>query len=134
MELIDLCGQHIFSGIEPFTVKTGWCANSNGVRFVFDGVTYEAVEDPADGYRSFLGRINESDVMPNNTFPGVLVVCHMEQSHYNEILCAVDAHNGKIVLRIGTDYSDGFYPRCILEYNPENMHLNEMRGGTHEIH
>lgn len=130
MELIDLCGQHIFSGIEPFTVKTGWCENCNGVRFVFDGVAYEAVEDPCDGYRSYLGRINESDVMPKNTFPGVLVVCHMEQNHHDEILCAVDAHNGKIVLRIGTDYFEDYYPRCILEYNPENMHLNEMRGGT----
>lgn len=83
------------------------------------------------GFSALMGN-GAMEVLTNETADQQYAT-HRSRGHesvFNEFICAVDAHNGEIVLRIGTDYSDGYYPRCILEYNPENMHINEMRGGT----
>lgn len=126
MTLHDLCGYHLFSGIERFQTPAEYGLTRSGVRFIFDGVSYEVWEDPSDGYRSYLGEIYESDSLPAYLFPvSVPVVCHMDDSECSEILCVRDALNGEIIMRIGTDYSEDYYPQCILEYYPENMSVNQ---------
>ena len=125
MTLYDLCGHHLFSGIEMFSTPDEYGLTRSGVRFIFDGVSYEVLEDPSDGYRSYLGEIYESDSLPAYLFPvSVPVICHMDDSQDSEILCVRDILNGVVIMRIGTDYYDDYYPQCILEYYPENMSVN----------
>ena len=37
----------------------------------------------------------------------------------------IDIVNGKTFLSIGTKHWNDYYPICIFDYEPENIHLNE---------
>ena len=126
MNLEDLCGQHIFEGIDQIHIPADdFELERDGLRFMLDGKAYEVRENPDDGYRSYCGAIWESDEKPRNTFVGVPCVCHMDESEDNEILVFRDMYTGKIFLRIGTNDVYDFYPVCIFDYTPENMSCNE---------
>lgn len=113
MKLIDLCGIHKLSGVE-----TG----EDSIRFILDGVAYEAVEDPDDGYRSYMGELNITDKRIRFTFSPVEVLCSMNNDE--EILEIRDTNNGETILRLGTDYSDSYYPQCVFNWMPEKMACN----------
>ena len=101
--------------------------NQNICSFTLDGVTYKAIENPDDGYRSYMEELEVSDRTPINSFHGVGVVCSMkENTEYenNDILVIRDAHNGKTILEIGTENYDDYYPCCQFVYHPENMMCN----------
>ena len=60
LNLSDLVGAHVLSGIETGVRAfddSFWCETSNYIKFTLDGITYMAVEDPDDGYRSYMGEI-----------------------------------------------------------------------------
>jgi hypothetical protein len=132
MELKDLVGKHILSGVEYSNViiNDGWRNNNEEcvcVKFTLDGTTYTAVEDPEDGYRSACGDIEISEEVLNNSFSGVEVLCTMlENSDYqeNDILVITDVVTKKIILEIGTGNCNDYYPYFHVEYIPENMVLN----------
>lgn len=131
--LKDLVGRHILSGIETGQVKRtifGYEEECNYIKFTLDGVHYMAVEDPDDGYRSYLYDLEISDTPCRYPLPDVAVECHMrpdDVEHYevNDILVFVDVKNGKEVLAIGTGNTDDYYPYCVLDYIPENLSCNE---------
>ena len=50
--LYDLEGEHLLSGVEVLSSE----GYGYGVVFTLDGVSYEVLEDPDDGYRSHLWR------------------------------------------------------------------------------
>ena len=52
MELKDLVGLHELSGVDTTTEMIETWGENYVVRFVLDGKTYKAIEDPEDGYRS----------------------------------------------------------------------------------
>lgn len=126
--LETLCGEHLFSGCEmaieniydPLLDRGVDC---NVCLFTFDGVTYEAIEDPDDGYRSYCSDVIISDKEPMYRFPEIKVVCCMDE-YGGDILVVRDVLNGKTVLEIGTKYTDDFYPCCHFSYMPENMACN----------
>lgn len=132
MKLSDLVGEHILSGIE-----TGRRAvredientTANYVKFTLDGVTYLAMEDPDDGYRSYLRELVIVDETCRIKLPNVQVSCEMwHRCAEDEILVFTDVLNEKRFLAIGTDYREDYYPECIMEYRPEKMHCNQGRG------
>lgn len=127
----SLCGEHIFSGVELTSerIKTYWTEEDcNVILFTLDGITYKLVENPDDGYRSYCGDIEISDVAPKYNFQGIRVICSMmEDGHYEKNDCIVlrDCENGEIVLEAGTMNYDDYYPYCHFAYYPENMSCNK---------
>jgi hypothetical protein len=75
VEIKDLVGKHYLSGFDTATEKADKSYNEDFdvVRFVLDGRTYKAIEDPSDGYRSYLEDLIVTDEIISNTFPPQLV-------------------------------------------------------------
>lgn len=124
--LESLVGKHTLSGVDMFDVPPGKddYESANAIRFTLDGVTYVAVEDPDDGYRSMLDRVELSDTPTTNAFPGCLVLASMDADTNNDTLELRDVKNGKVVLRVGTDQAHDYYPWFVAEWTPENMAQN----------
>jgi hypothetical protein len=129
--LKDLCGFHKFQGIEVSMKKnTGFSSifqeyeSCQVVKIMLDNTTYEAMEDPDDGYRSFCDYIIISDDMPRYTFPDYEVFCKMKPNDRydeHEVLIAEDPNTGLTIFEIGTLYVNDYYPCWHFEYHPENM-------------
>lgn len=129
MELSNLVGNHVLSGIERGvkTVNDFWHNECEYIRFCLDGVTYEAVEDPDDGYRSYLKELEVVKDMPKIKLPDCPVICEMSDEDETDILIILDAISKRRVLSIGTDYTEACYPFCVFNYNPENLWCNQRR-------
>lgn len=110
-------GKHLLSGID-----TSICNGETSYLFCLDGITYEAAEDPCDGYRSW-ATINETDKKCRFKFPPQEVIA-IEIGVENSLIL-YDAINGKLVLKIETDYFDSYYPCAVFEYHPENLNINK---------
>lgn len=102
-------------------------------RFRLDGVVYIAIEDPEDGYRSYMSElvVDKSSAM-KNVFPPIGVVArHRTESRiYSEmqkdnVLELVDVITGKTVLEVGTGNTDDYYPYAISRFIPEAMVTNQ---------
>lgn len=133
MELNDLVGLKTFSGIEMCTESTeiyGRSVQCNVVYFALDGITYKVIENPDDGYRSYLDSIEISTHVPKYSFEGVKVLVHEKDvprfGSRIDIIVFRDVVTSKPILEVGTDYSDGYYPVCIMDYTPENMSVNQV--------
>lgn len=133
MELKELCGEHLLSGVDRDTkrVKESWgdgFENCDSISFALDGVIYTAVEDPSDGYRSSMRELLVGGEPIKNTFAPVLVIGRMredgEYHEVNDVLELVDACTGKPVLCVGTGNTDDYYPYWVAEWSPENMACN----------
>lgn len=129
MELEDFVGKHLFSGVDyaETSEKEGIGLN---VLFCIDGVTYLAEEDEDDGYRSYMKELVVSEVPPKNTFSPEEVVCEHSEKHEShngecDILFINNAKTGELILKIGTEDTDDYYPYCVMEYYPENMQCNK---------
>ena len=130
IELKTLIGKHILTGVdfETEAVKQ-WddCyEDCEVVRFELDGKTYIAMEDPSDGYRSCMKDCKVVDEKPKNVFDGVEVMGIMKPDGYdkNDTIQFYDIKSGKIVLEIGTDNYDDYYPCWVGRWTPENLHVN----------
>ncbi len=128
-----MTGRHMLSGIETGTVPNednDWSDRDacNYVKFTLDGVHYMAVEDPDDGYRSCCRELQVSDEAPRFSFPPMQMICTMaddgEYGEANDILVLTDAVTGEVVLEIGTENYDDWYPCFHMSYTPENMACN----------
>lgn len=129
MELKDLLGEHILTGVDTLQVERDGWRNPDiceAVRFTIDGVHLLAVEDPEDGYRSYMRGLEISLEPPINTFPPCYVTGREVPDGYyeNDIIELVDNVTKRVVLRIGTEDVNDYYPVCIFEYSPENMAIN----------
>jgi hypothetical protein len=103
--------------------------DANVVNFVLDRKTYRAIEDPEDGYRSSLRTLCLTKHKVANRFTPIEVLgIYEERSRYGSsanVIQFYDAQNGKLVLEVGTDNSDDYYPSFVGSFTPENMHINE---------
>ena len=88
MNLLDLVGIHIMTGIETGTVKIKgqWYSkdNCNYVKFKLDGITYMAVEDPDDGYRSCCRDLEIVNEECKISLPNILVECKMRDDFHGK--------------------------------------------------
>ena len=109
--LKDLVGKHYLSGVE---------FDGNNIIFVLNDIAFIAKEDPQDGYRSCMERLDIYNGIVKNKFEDVEVDAKLE----GEILSLIDCDNKKEVLRVGTDQNDSYYPFFVNEWIPQNLSLN----------
>lgn len=96
-------------------------------RIILDGKTYKAIEDPDDGYRSYLKDIEITEEKISNNFPPQKVIGKMkddEEWETNNTIQFIDVVTGKVVLEIGTDNADDYYPYCVLQLCVVIVHKN----------
>lgn len=130
MELKDLCGEHMLSGVD-FASRTvsryGRREKANSCRFRLDGKTYAAVEDADDGYRSSMSDLLITDERLTNEWEPVRVACSMASDtkrERNDILEIRDVVTGGVVLRVGTENTGDYYPVFVSEFTPEALSHN----------
>lgn len=131
MKLMDLVGTHIFSGIETGTreiLKWGRYEDCGYIKFILDGVTYMAVEDPCDGYRCYMDELKVVDEPCKIKLPDISVYCkHCSSDEWgmeSDVLDFYDETNNECFLTIGTENTDDYYPYCVLRYKPEKLAVN----------
>lgn len=137
VSLESLVGEHTLDAVDSSNVqveKWGGFEDAEVFRFRLDGKVYTAVEDPSDGYRSMMEKLYVSDEPMTNTFQPVRVVGRYRDKYdYGasaEILELIDVANGKVVLTVGTENSDDYYPYFKAEWSPESLAINAgERGG-----
>lgn len=97
-------------------------------RFRLNGTVYVAVEDPDDGYRSNLGELLvQRGAKLSNVFQKCKVVGVYREGDWRrkkDIVEFIDTTTGKVVLEIGTDNTDDYYPSFVASFHPENMASN----------
>ena len=132
MELKDFEGKYQLQGVDECTesVKT-WgdsFEDCSAIRFKLNGVVYVAIEDPDDGYRSYLGELKIDQLDIKNPFENVEVVASYRDSNkYNEksdIMDFIDTTTGKVVLSVGTGNTDDYYPYFVASFDPTAMSVN----------
>lgn len=126
----DLLGLHELSGLETSTEKTNDYYNDDAmvVYFVLDGITYKAKEDPDDGYRSSMESFEvETEYKVRNVFPPQKVFGKMRPDDYdkNDTIEFFDVTTSELVLALGTDSYDDWYPCFVFNWQPENMAINK---------
>jgi hypothetical protein len=108
----------------------------NYFSFTLDGIAYTAIESPEDGYRScmdrlILGRPDGGDSVCKTEIPdtAVLVVFAKEDQNTDSetLLWFFAVENGKIVVEVGTDNSDNWYPQYVGCFRPENLPVNTQK-------
>jgi hypothetical protein len=129
----DLVGEHLFDGVDIYVenVKTYGdnFDEANVILFRLDGVVYVAFEDPSDGYRSSMDRliVSPSSEM-TNIFPAIRVLARKKNNgdwQNNDTLELIDMITGKVVMEVGTDNYDDYYPSFVSNFRPENMVTNK---------
>ena len=141
MVLSDLVGVHTMTGIETGTVKreswwSGYEDICNYVKFRLDGVTYMAVEDSDDGYRSMCRALEVVDGECRTRLPDILVECKMRDDFHddvwgteeNDILEFYDTNNKQMFMAVGTGNTNDYYPYFAFEYMPEELSCNATKG------
>lgn len=136
IELESLVGEHVLDAVDLLTenmqAKYGdYCEDCEVIRFRLDGTVYTAIEDPSDGYRSCMDRLFASpDDSVRNVFPPIRVLAKMKESgEYggkNDTLQLLDLVTGKVVMEVGTDNLDDYYPSFVSHFSPENMAINQV--------
>lgn len=128
-------GVHILSGIGEYSTKNDDGKDMEVTVFQIDGNNYAMALDPYDGYRSY-GTIEKTDFTPQYTFPPQQVEIHFfnkekrvyiegcgSETYKSRYMIMTD--HGREVLRVGTDYTDYYYPVAIFEYYPKNLEINQ---------
>lgn len=125
----SLCGSHVLSGVDlgNSSLKQ-WDERFEDccwIRFVLDGVIYQATEDPSDGYRSSMEDLAIVTDPVVNVFPPHMVTGTIRTTgEYGEVLSFTDERTGKVVLEVGTDTSDNYYPNFVAFFDPTAMAAN----------
>jgi len=99
--------------------------DANSVLFILDGVTYQAIEDPDDGYRSSLSEIFITDLKCNKFNPHIVNAKYRIEPFYrHDIIDFYDIITNKIVMSLGTNHEDSWYPCCEMYFDPKNLAIN----------
>ena len=119
----DLIGLHKLSGVDRLdtTHKYGI---AQVFRFVLDGKTYAATEDPDDGYRSSMDTFDVIEAKVADRFSPVKVMCTVDDNQ-NYLLIMTDVKSQLEVLRVGTENTDDYYPWFVAEWLPQNLYVNQ---------
>jgi len=82
-------------------------------------LTYEAIEDQDDGYRSYLDSVEIKDPSGLIFFQGPVAIVSIEHTKdsYSDIFEFKDVVDNHIWLRVGTENCDDYYPWFVFEYS-----------------
>lgn len=133
MNLTDLIGEHELTGVDfgelPPDRDNYRYESANTITFVLDGHAYCAMEDPSDGYRSSMRDIVEVPNTVKNTFTPCRVLAQhrtkCDYGHSSDVLECLDIVTGKVVLEVGTENDDDYYPSYVANFTPEHMAVNQ---------
>ena len=127
MKLKDLVGNKKLDAVEVQSMA-GFYGDCNLIKFRLDGIVYCAMEDVEDGYRSSMGYITvlDSDDV-KNIFPAIDVICTYNGEYDSDLLVIYDAETRWVVLEVGTDRADYYYPFFVASFFPEAMITNKKR-------
>lgn len=131
-----LIGIHKLQGIEEiFNYQMigifGDEITTNAFIIRLDDINFVFAQDPSDGYRSYLSDVETTEQKPKYILPDILV--RIEPSEDFNGIYIVDTITNSTVLELGTDYSDDYYPCCIMRYYPENLYVNSRDMTDEEI-
>jgi len=137
----------ILSGIKAdIDIPMSFGEHADAILLQIDGIRYVIYNDPEDGWRS-TGRlyqvddslnyiINEKYIKKLKTetlypIPDEKVIVKYSDVTLNnhsgfstEYYEFFNADTNQLILKIGTDDYDDWYPCCIFQYNPENLSCN----------
>lgn len=133
-------GEHLLSGVGYFhedNIGT-FQGETDGVVLILDGCFYCICEDRSDSYRSYgyLAYASNEIICKSHitTFPPQCVtVINTEIDKYDDngypedkqsYICIYNKDNGNLICKVGTDYTDSFYPMAIFYWNPLNLPIN----------
>ena len=123
-------GKGILEGVCDYTRKARYEFEDdcNGYIFRLNGQNFAVCENPDDGYRSYC-EIEATDLPCKNTFPPqeVFVILYDEVGDYtkNNGILIYNIDDASLILKIGTDAYDDYYPCAKMEFHPENMPINK---------
>ncbi len=137
-------GLHYLSGIDEVIIPADleydpYAEDKDAIALIIDGKHYISYTDPYDGYRSYgcFYETNFGDYKILNRFSPQAVIAEYDSWNYDDednyyhcegdILILRDAVTKEIVLKVGTDHSDSYYPYAIFEWHPENLSINKNR-------
>ncbi|MFA5135625.1 MAG: hypothetical protein WC505_07630 [Patescibacteria group bacterium] len=128
-----MLGEHELTGVDfgAESIEDYYhTTDANVMYFVLDGTVYKTMENPDDGYRSLLGVFEASDYRVQNTFPACRVIGAENADKDRTTIVFTDAVTGKVVLELGTDFGDSYYPCYIAAFTPENMACNQISNSS----
>lgn len=137
VKLIELVGEHVLDAVDFSSQEVEkWGSHfeaCQAIRFRLDGKCYIASEDPNDGYRSCMDKLMISDdaEMKNVFTPLRIVGRHRTQGRHgnlDDVLELIDVATGQIVLEVGTESLDDYYPSFVAAFHPEAMSTNNTSG------
>lgn len=129
-------GEHFLSGVDDIQIDwEGYDEKMIDAKvFIIDNEPYCVFTDPEDGYRSYgiIYKLNKpsSEVCHNNFPPQKVKIQTIEETNYrlninNTTTIISNIDTNETIVKIGTDYSDTYYPIAIFEYHPENLPINK---------
>lgn len=88
-------------------------------------VTFEAVEDPEDGYRSMMDEVKLVTGEPPGIYfaTAIAAVVPVESPGDVDGYDLVDIFNGHVWLRFGTNDRDEYYPTFVFDYVPSGAEV-----------
>lgn len=94
--------------------KRGILCAVDDLKFRIGDLTFEAIEDESDGYRSSL---QEFKLVENirSTFRENVTI------YFDGAYFYLKNDLGKVVLTVGTDYSVDYYPCFVFDWEPRNL-------------
>jgi len=133
MNLEELTGKKILTGVDfsTETISSCWALSGEceACWFELDGVIYGAIEDPEDDYRSHMKELTIDEARKiKNTFPPCEVLCRYDEKGEDgsaDLLELIDTTTGEVVLRVGTENTDDYYPWYTAAFFPEAMAINK---------
>lgn len=122
MDYNELIGNKKLSGI-CYHIRDD--EDDGGIAFILDGVTYYIGTDPNDGYRSMCTEmIIDNNIKVDYKFPSQDVIVTTLDEDDGLYLLILNSTSGATILKVGTNYSDSYYPSAIIEYYPDNLPVN----------
>ena len=110
-------GFELFDVTEPGKFYSFYGCDNN--LFKLGEIVFEAVEDPDDGYRSYLDCViskkSDAGIFPNRILANVQI---KQDSSDDEIHNLIDK-DGHIWLTFGADRNDAYYPYFVFRYTPK---------------
>ena len=96
-------------------------ADSGELTFNIDEVVFKVLEDPDDGYRSYLGALEYTDDHNSIFFQTPIAHVRMEVVDIETLrgYQLIDVSDSHIWLQFGTNYSDSYYPHFVFRHRPK---------------